>query len=169
MDKTSGIIPGLREFTGLIPGELFQLCGKDGRILGDSMESKPPTDEPQKPKSRRRSVTIVIAGVFVILLSTLLIIVFAFPSRISADNYLKIKRGMTKGEVNSLLGQADSIEHRDERPSVPFIGGAPEREICEYGTGHQRIRIVYANDKVYRKYLMEYSNDSDQPKVIDGR
>ena len=131
---------------------------------GGAMESKEITSD--RTKSSWLGIAAIVLLLFVVVL---IVIVVVFPSPISADNYLKIKLGMARADVDSLLGEPSSSEQLDEIPAMPFIGSAPNRDLVEYGSGEQRIRVVYVSQKVYRKYFVEMTEDPSQPKVLDTK
>ena len=126
---------------------------------------------PHEAKPRQVVYWLLVAiGVVTSLLASIVFIYVLFFSRPSLEEqYLLIKPGMSREEIEAVLGRPDAESHLEERPPMLFIDGAPERDMCDYGTGSKRIRVAYALDTAWKIFLLDFSEDAENPKLIDSR
>jgi predicted Zn finger-like uncharacterized protein len=116
--------------------------------LSRSRDEDDDRDEPRRPQPKKKGMPTgllvgLCIGVFVLLLGclggggVLLWMYGPFSNKITAENYQKIKQGMTEAEVKSILGEPTEV--RADRSNM--------RVLVWHYKGNL-VQIVFSNDKV---------------------
>lgn len=80
------------------------------------------------------------------------LLLFACGSRVTPENFAKVKKGMTLEETIAILGEPSELNQGD----LGIISGAG----AVWRNGERTIKITYVNDKVTTKNFIE-SEDSE--------
>lgn len=78
--------------------------------------------------------------------AALIVLLAACSSRVTPENYEKLKPGMTKADVHAILGSPDSVSGND-------IGGVLSLTKETWKSSKQSITVTFGNDALALKSL----------------